>query len=91
MSEVIPYPILVSFLISFVTCILGYLKTTEPEDFNLGKFLATVVIGLGIGIGTTFIGWDYTTAEQWFAQGGLTVWIYWLTSIVAKKLPAIGK
>ena len=83
-------PILASFLVSFVTVMLGYFKTTEPENFNLGKFLATLIIGIAVGLLTGLLGWDYTTAEQWLAQGGLTIWIYWFASVLSKKLPSIG-
>ena len=83
-------PILASFLVSFITTLLGYFRTTKPENFNLGKFIGTLIIGLCIGLTTGFAGWDYTTAEQWLAQAGLTIWIYWLAGIISKKLPSFG-
>ena len=83
-------PILASFFVSFITTLLGYFRTTDPESFNLGKFIATIIIGVCIGMVTSILGWDYATAQEWLAQAGLTIWIYWLAGIIAKKLPNFG-
>ena len=39
-----------------------------------------------MGILTTGFGWDYTVAEQWLANGCMTVWIYWTAKTMAIKV-----
>ena len=68
------------------TSILGYLRSTPPESFELDKFLATVIISLIMGILTLGFGWDYTVAEQWLANGCTTLYIYWIAKIIAIKV-----
>jgi len=67
----------IGFVVGFVTSMLGYLRTTPPEDFSLPKFLATLILSVLIGAFTGYLGWDYTTAVEWLANAGVTVWIYW--------------
>jgi len=74
------------FVVGFVTSMLGYLRTTPPENFNLSKFLATLILSVFIGTLTGYLGWDYTTAVEWLANAGVTVWIYWFVSIVVQRV-----
>ena len=76
----------IAILMGLVTSLLGYLKQTPPESFELDKFLATAIIGLLIGVLTVGFGWDYTKAEQWLANGCITLYIYWVAKIVAIKV-----
>jgi len=69
-----------------VTSFLGYLRNTPPEKFELDKFLATAIIGVIIGILTIGFGWDYTTAEEWLANGAITLYIYWIAKIIAIRI-----
>ena len=82
MAKVLPIAILMGLL----TSTLGYLKQTPPESFELDKFLATAIIGLLIGVLTVGFGWDYTTAEQWLANGCITLYIYWVAKIIAIRV-----
>lgn len=75
----------VTVLVCLTTSMLGYLRKTPPEEFVLYKFMATTVIGLLIGVFTLELGWDYTTAQEYLANSGLTIYIYWLCKIIAKK------
>lgn len=79
-------PVFISFIMAVVTSLLGYFKNTPPENFNPGKFLATILIGTVIGLLTGALGWTYETATEWLASSGLTVWIYWFANIVANRL-----
>ena len=76
----------VAVLMAVATSILGYLRSTPPEKFELDKFLATIIISLIMGILTIGFGWDYTLAEQWLANGCITLWIYWTAKIIAIKV-----
>ena len=76
----------VAVLMAVATSILGYLRSTPPEKFELDKFLATVIISLIMGVLTIGFGWDYTVAEQWLANGCITLWIYWVGKIIAIKV-----
>ena len=82
MAKVLP----IAILMGLVTSLLGYLRETPPEKFELDKFLATAMIGVLTGILTIGFGWDYTTAEQWLASGCITLYIYWTAKIIAIKV-----
>jgi hypothetical protein len=69
-----------------VTATLGYLQKTNPTDFDPLKLVTTIIISCVIGTITVVTGWDYTTATEWFANAGLTVWVYWILQIIAVKL-----
>jgi len=69
-----------------VTSLLGFLKQTPPEKFELDKFLATAMISVLMGILTLGFGWDYTVAEQWLANGAITLYIYWIAKIIAIRI-----
>ena len=75
-----------SILLAVATSILGYLRSTPPESFELDKFLATIIISLLMGVLTLGFGWDYTTAEQWLANGATTLYIYWIAKIIAIRV-----
>ena len=81
MAKVLPIAILMGLL----TSLLGYLKQTPPEKFELDKFLATAMISVIMGILTVGFGWDYTTAQEWLANGAITLYIYWIAKIIAIK------
>ena len=72
-------------LMGLVTSVLGYLRETPPEKFELDKFLATAMISVIMGILTLGFGWDYTTAQEWLANGAITLYIYWIAKIIAIK------
>ena len=82
MAKVLP----IAILMGLVTSLLGYLKQTPPEQFELDKFLATAIISVLIGILTLGFGWDYTVAEQWLANGAITLYIYWIAKIMAIRI-----
>lgn len=67
----------IAILMGLLTSALGYLKQTSPEKFELDKFLATAMISVIMGILTLGFGWDYTTAQEWLANGAITLYIYW--------------
>jgi len=75
-----------AFVIAFLTSMLGYLRNTPPEDFDLVKFLSTLVLSILIGALTIATGWDYNTIVAWCANAGLTIWIYWSVKAIAVKL-----
>ena len=79
-------PIFIAFAMAVVNTLLGFYKQTPPEDFNLIKFVGTLIIGLFIGYLTAVCGWDYSTAEEWIASSGLTVWFYWIAKVIVVKL-----
>ena len=64
MAKVLP----IAILMGLVSSLLGYLRNTPPENFELDKFLATAIIGVMIGILTLGFGWDYKTAQEWLAK-----------------------
>jgi hypothetical protein len=72
--------------VGVITSILGYLRTTPPESFDGKKVTATVIISAIIGTITVITGWTYEQSVEWFANAGLTVWVYWLISVIAVKL-----
>ena len=82
MAKVMP----IAILMGLVTSVLGYLRETPPEKFELDKFLATAMIGVIIGILTLGFGWNYTTAQEWLANGAITLYIYWIAKIIAIKV-----
>ena len=75
----------IAILMGLLTSLLGYLKQTPPESFELVKFLATSIISVIMGILTLGFGWDYTTAQEWSANGATTLNIYWIAKIIAIK------
>ena len=81
MAKVLP----IAILMGLVTSLLGYLRNTPPENFELDKFLTTAIIGVMIGILKIGFGWDYTTAQEWLANGAITLYIYWIAKIIAIK------
>ena len=82
MAKVLP----IAILMGLVTSLLGYLKQTPPEQFELEKFLATAIISVLIGILTLGFGWDYTTAQEWLGNGAITLYIYWIAKIIAIRI-----
>jgi len=83
----------IAIIMGIFTCLLGYFKQTPPEQFDLAKFLYTALISLIIGIATIYGGWTYTEVQEWLANGALTLYIYWIAKVIAKKLgwmPATG-
>jgi hypothetical protein len=84
--KTIGYAAPVALLMGLVTCFLGYLKATPPEDFSLTAFIYTALISLIIGIATIYGGWTYAEIEQWLGNGALTLYLYWIAKIIAKKL-----
>jgi len=81
----------IAVLVGLVTCIFGYLKSTPPEEFKLVEFIYTFLISLIIGIATIYGGWTYAQISEWLANGCLSVWLYWIAKIIAKKLSWIPK
>ena len=73
----------IAIMMGLLTSVLGYLKQTPPEDFKLDKFLTTAMISLILSILTIGFGWDYATAEEWLANGAITLYIYWIAKIIA--------
>ncbi|MFB0514486.1 MAG: hypothetical protein ACETVQ_02810 [Candidatus Bathyarchaeia archaeon] len=47
---------------------------------------ATAIIGLLVGVLMVGFGWDYTTAQEWLANGAITLYIYWITKIIAIRI-----
>ena len=47
---------------------------------------ATAIIGLLIGVLMVGFAWDYTTADEWLANGAVTLYIYWIAKIIAIKV-----
>ena len=76
----------VAVLVGLVTSLLGFLSKTSPEAFKLDHFIYTALISLVIGVATVAGGWNYVIFEQWLANGSLTIWLYWIAKIVAKRL-----
>lgn len=76
----------VAVLVGLVTSLLGFMSKTSPEAFKLDHFIYTALISLVIGVATVAGGWNYVIMEQWLANGSLTIWLYWLAKIVAKRL-----
>lgn len=76
----------IAILVGLVTCIFGYLKSTPPEEFKLVEFIYTALISLIIGIATIYGGWTYAQISEWLANGCLSIWLYWIAKIIAKKL-----
>jgi len=76
----------IAILMGLVTSMLGYLKQTPPQNFELDKFLATATISVLICILTLGFGWDYAVAEQWLANGAVTLYIYWIAKIIAIRI-----
>lgn len=76
----------VSFVVAFVTVMLGYLRNTPPEAFEVEKFFGTLILAIVMGVVTTAMGWDYTTVEAWLGQAGITIWVYWFAKVIAVKL-----
>ena len=76
----------IAILMGLLTSLVGYSKQTPPESFELDKFLATAMISVIIGILTLGFGGDYTTAEEWLANGAITLYIYRIAKIIAIKV-----
>lgn len=79
-------PVIISFVMAVINTLLGYFKTTDPEDFSLEKFIGTLLIGILVGLMTAGLGWTYQSAMEWLASSNLIVWIYWIAKIIANKL-----
>jgi small basic protein len=84
--KAIGYATPIAVLVGLVTCLIGYLKATPPEEFKLVNFIYTFLISLIAGIATIYGGWTYGEIEQWLGNGALTLYIYWIAKIIAKKL-----
>lgn len=76
----------IALIMGLVNCLLGYLKSTPPESFDLTHFIFTALISLIIGIATIYGGWSYVNVEEWLANGSLTLYLYWIAKVIAKKL-----
>jgi len=81
----------IALIMGLVTSLLGYLRETPPENFELAKFLYTALISLIIGVATIYGGWTYAQVQEWLANGCLTMYLYWVAKVIAKKLRWIGK
>ena len=81
----------IALIMGLVTSLLGYLRETPPENFELAKFLYTALISLIIGVATIYGGWTYAQVQEWLANGCLTLYLYWVAKVIAKKLEWIGK
>jgi len=84
--KAVGYALPVALLVGLLTCLLGYLKATPPEQFKLENFIYTALISLIVGIATLYGGWTYAKIEEWLGNGALTIYIYWVAKIIAKKL-----
>lgn len=84
--KAIGYSMPIAVIMGLFTCLLGYLKQTPPEQFTLAKFIYTALISLIIGIATIYGGWTYAQVQEWLANGALTLYIYWIAKVIAKKL-----
>ena len=76
----------IALIMGLVTSLLGYLRKTPPENFELAKFLYTALVSLIIGIAKIYGGWTYVQVQEWLANGALTLYIYWIAKVIAKKL-----
>jgi MFS family permease len=76
----------VAVLVGLLTSLLGWASKTTPEDFKLVNMVYTIIVSLIIGVGTVYGGWTYSMLDQWLGNGALTLWIYWMAKIIAKKL-----
>lgn len=76
----------VAVLIGIINAGLGYFRTTPPEDFDLVKLIVTMLISGLIGVLTVGLGWSYEEAQEWLANGTLTLWLYWLAKIIAMRV-----
>jgi len=81
----------IALIMGLVTSLLGYLRETPPEKFELAKLLYTALISLIIGVATIYGGWTYAQVQEWLANGCLTLYLYWVAKVIAKKLEWIGK
>jgi hypothetical protein len=84
--KAVGYALPVALLVGLLTCLLGYLKATPPEQFKLENFIYTALISLIVGVATLYGGWTYVQVEEWLGNGALTIYIYWVAKIIAKKL-----
>jgi len=84
--KAIGYATPVALIMGLVNSLLGYLKSTPPESFDLTHFVFTALISLIIGIATIYGGWSYTEVQEWLANGSLTLYLYWISKVIAKKL-----
>lgn len=78
-----------AILTGVCTSVLGYLKHTTPEDFSYVKLASSIAIGLIIGVVMLQFGWDYSTAEQWMAATGISIWVYWIIKTILVKAGVI--
>ena len=84
--KAIGYATPVALIMGLVNSLLGYLKSTPPESFDLTHFVFTALISLIIGIATIYGGWSYAEVQEWLANGSLTLYLYWISKVIAKKL-----
>jgi len=84
-------PILASFGTAFVTVLLGYFRTTKPEDFSVKKMLATLIIALCVGAGVALFNVPADNVLVYMGEAGLTIWIYWLVDGIYKYATGVNK
>ena len=65
---------------------LGYLKVTEPENFDPVKFLITVIVGGISGYLAYVLGWTQEAIAAWFATTGIIVWIEYTLKTFVRRL-----
>ncbi len=76
--------ILAGFATAFGSVLLGYFKTSKPEDFSYMKLLYTVLLGTAVGTVVMFLQIPLDNALAYLGEAGITVWIYWLAQGIYK-------
>jgi hypothetical protein len=76
--------IFAGFGTAFITVLLGYFKTTKPEDFSAKKLLSTVLLGAAVGIVVAVLQVPVDNAMAYLGEAGATVWIYWFSQGIYK-------
>ena len=76
--------ILAGFATAFGSVILGYFKTSKPEEFSFAKLLYTVLLGTAVGVVVAVMQVPTDNALAYLGEAGITVWIYWAAQGIYK-------
>lgn len=81
--------IFIGLLNGVITAVLGYLKSSKIEDFELKKFIQTVIIGGVVGGFAGFMGVSYEQGYEYLSSIGAIMIIEYVKKAILRWVGVI--